>query len=250
MNAKDLRKLVRRQMAWELLPPRSRNVNIDGNICWLEAEDEIDAGQWTHPRSERTLIWSDLHLHHGAIIEHGRRPFWNCSQMNNHLWERWEKAATAGTTVICAGDVAWPGTLTASEQARIRSMPGRNVLVIGNHDFGEKGTIAQTGMDETLSVLVIDADPCLLITHMPLNEVPANCVNVHGHIHNTRPLPRTRHVNVAVEQLEYQPADLEDILVLAKTLANGRVPPGDTTTERIEVATGRKKQPQTWWNWP
>ena len=30
-------------------------------------------------------------------------------------------------------------------------------------------------------------EPTLLLTHMPLRNVPDGCVNVHGHLHNRQP---------------------------------------------------------------
>ena len=77
-------------------------------------------------------------------------------------------------------------------------------------------------------------DPPLLLTHVPLIEVPPGCVNVHGHIHE-KPSPTNRHVNVSVEQLEYGPARMSDIRRLARRLLERREIPKGTTAERLRI---------------
>ena len=44
--------------------------------------------------------------------------------------------------------------------------------------------------------------PLLLLTHVPLVEVPAGAVNVHGHLHEQESPTRNQHVSVSVEQSE------------------------------------------------
>ena len=56
--------------------------------------------------------------------------------------------------------------------------------------------------------LVIRSDPPLLVTHLPLTEVPDGCVNVHGHEHGFKPLRQGRWINVSVEQTVYRPLDV------------------------------------------
>ena len=111
------------------------------------------------------------------------------------------------------------------------------MLVLGNHDFGEDTIPTVTGMDESYTVIVIDADPPLLVTHMRLENVPAGYVNVHGHVHDESPLSTTRHVNVVVEQLEYKPVAVNGVVELGKRLCRNELPRGWTTAERIRWAT-------------
>ena len=60
---------------------------------------------------------------------------------------------------------------------------------------------------------------------MPLPEVPAGHVNVHGHAHDA-PVTRTPHVNVSVEQLDYRPLSLARLRRLARRLVEGHYPAG------------------------
>lgn len=63
-------------------------------------------------------------------------------------------------------------------------------------------------------------------------HVPEGCVNVHGHRHLWMP-SGTRHINVAVEQVDYQPKSLTIVRRLAARLAEGQRVPGRTTAEQL-----------------
>ena len=183
-----------------------------------------------------TLIWSDLHLGHAGILRHGKRPWWFVTNMTRALLETWEKAAGQETTSICCGDLCGPVALETDVAERLGGIAGRKVLVAGNHDLGPWGTKATDAMDEVWGAVSIDTDPPLLLTHAPLTRVPRGHVNVHGHLHDQWRLPATRHINATVEQLDYRPATLREVLVLAKELASGTMPRGRRTRTRIEAA--------------
>ena len=237
MSPAELAERYGRQLIEELQPPRGRHVTMRGNLAWLHASETIGGAGWRHTDQPDARIWSDLHLYHGRIIDHGKRPFTSVASMNESLLANWEQAAEPGRTIVCGGDLAWPGTLDEGEVRRIERIPGRNVLVLGNHDFGEDAIPTVTGMDESYTVIVIDADPPLLVTHMRLENVPAGYVNVHGHVHDESPLSTTRHVNVVVEQLEYKPVAVNGVVELGKRLCRNELPRGWTTAERIRWAT-------------
>ena len=75
-------------------------------------------------------------------------------------------------------------------------------------------------------------DPPLLWTHYPLRKVPEGHVNIDGHEHGKTP-GMSPHINVSVEQLEYEPIGLTRLRGLARALIKGHYPPGATTIERI-----------------
>ena len=212
MSPAELAERYGRQLIEELQPPRGRHVTMQGNLAWLHASETIGGAGWRHADQPDARIWSDLHLYHGRIIDHGKRPFTSVASMNESLLANWEQAAEPGRTIVCGGDLAWPGTLDEREVRRIERIPGRNVLVLGNHDFGEDAIPTVTGMDESYTVIVIDADPPLLVTHMRLE-------------------------NVVVEQLEYKPVAVNGVLELGKRLCRNELPRGWTTAERIRWAT-------------
>ena len=82
--------------------------------------------------------------------------------------------------------------------------------------------------------LVIETTPRLLVTHVPLWDVPAGCANVHGHLHRFKPLKQGRWINVSVEHTAYRPLNVRtEVLPLARALAGGHIPYGNTTMEWV-----------------
>ena len=185
------------------------------------------------------LIWSDPHLGHGGILRHGKRPWWFVRNMTRALLDTWESAAGPETTSICCGDLCGPVEPEADVTERLSRIAGRKVLVAGNHDLQGWGAKASDTMDQVWGALSIDTDPPLVVTHAPLTRVPRGHVNVHGHLHDQWYLPVTRHINATVEQLDYRPATLLEVVALAKELAAGTMPRGRRTRTRIEAACAR-----------
>ena len=109
---------------------------------------------------------------------------------------------------------------------RIIEAPGYKILVYGNHDQNGRGGITTDGFDEAYLALRLAGDPVLVVTHMPLADVPGDTVNVHGHTHQHRAAGATRQVNICVEQLEYQPRRVTEIRRLARELVHENPVPG------------------------
>ncbi|MYD86143.1 MAG: hypothetical protein F4Y14_08145 [Acidobacteria bacterium] len=162
--------------------------------------------------AERTWLWSDLHLEHAGIIGHGDRPHPDVHAMNAMLLGAWRERVADNDTIICLGDVTLrePSARILSKLSR---MPGRKLLVAGNHDFLPGQEWPKTyGFDATAPTMVCNTGPPLPLTHEPLETVPAHCVNVHGHIHGPRPELSPGHINVCVERTEYEPVRLSDLI--------------------------------------
>ena len=83
--------------------------------------------------------------------------------------------------------------------------------------------------------LVVTGAPPLVVTHMPMAEVPDGTVNAHGHVHKWVP-GGTRHINVVVEHVRYRPRPLTAIRQLARCLARGERVPGRTTAQQLTHA--------------
>lgn len=179
-------------------------------------------------------VWSDLHFGHDNIIRYTHRPFADADAMNQALYANWAATVGADDAVLFLGDVAMRKAVGEATWQRIRHAPGRfKQLVVGNHDLTGAGQLRVDGFDDICALLRADGDPPLLFTHMPLSAVPEGWVNVHGHTH-AAPLTRSPHINVSVEHIRYRPLALPRIRALAKALAQGRYPPGNSTLERIE----------------
>ncbi len=178
-------------------------------------------------------VWSDLHLGHENIIRYTDRPFADAETMDSTLYANWNATVGTGDEVIFVGDVAMRRAVGPHTWQRIRDGRGATKhLVIGNHDLTGGGELRVDGFDDIGAVMVVEGDPQLLFTHIPMTRVPDGCVNVHGHTHNEPPR-RSPHINVSVEQLDYRPVALSRLSALAREIAAGHYPEGSTTLERL-----------------
>ena len=166
--------------------------------------------------------------------------------MDQALYAAWKQRVQPDDVVICGGDVALAGSLDRERLARVQALPGRKLLVMGNHDLNRRGRPTPTGFDEASMTMLIEHDTPLLLTHVPLDEVPPGCVNIHGHVHNNVPLGHTRHINICVENTGYEPVRLEAIRMLADQLVAGWTPPGETTLERLHRGRSRMRAATTY----
>ena len=183
---------------------------------------------------ESTWVWSDLHLGHDNIIRYTNRPYTDAAAMDSALYENWATTVGSGDDLIFVGDVAMRQAVGPHTWQRIRDWRGaRKHLVVGNHDLTGSGQLRVDGFDTVGAVMFVDGDPPLVFTHIPLTDVPAGCVNVHGHTHNETPRD-TPHINVSVEQLDYRPVALPRLRMLARQVVAGRYPEGPTTLARIK----------------
>ena len=184
---------------------------------------------------ETTWIWSDLHLGHKVSLGVFFRPFGTVRWADRTMMDAWHELVGADDTIICLGDVGVDGSVQAHHQRSWREAPGVKWLVLGNHDVDPVNQARPVAVGRTAATLFAPGDPPLLLTHVPLLQVPHGWVNVHGHVHQRESPTRNRHINVSVEQLNYRPARLSDIRRLARRLLEGRIVPGHSTRARLKV---------------
>ena len=85
--------------------------------------------------TERTWLWSDLHLSDPSVRLGWGRPFGSVEEMNRHLLGNWRRRVDAGDTVICLGDIAHPHAWRDDRLVLdLAECPGERLLVLGNHD--------------------------------------------------------------------------------------------------------------------
>ena len=222
------------ELRQSLVPPVRSMVNRRQTEALIRRARTIGPAAYTEPDAT-TWIWSDLHLGH----EHSRsvfgRPFPTAAAADEAMMEAWYEQVAEGETIICLGDVTVDGEALAHHQEWWRKAPGAKWLVLGNHDVDPVNRIRPFDIDRTAMTLYAAGDPPLLLTHVPLLQVPHGAVNIHGHVHEQESPTPNRHVNVSVEQLNYRPAKLSDIRRLARQLTEGRTVPGHSTRARLNV---------------
>jgi len=118
---------------------------------------------------------------------------------------------------IFGGDIAF---MKENDINHILSqLPGYKIQIVGNHDMHRDGKLFELAFDETHLCMVIDVpdhdfDMQLLLTHYPMDNVPEDCINIHGHIHTN--LANAWNLNMCVEHTNYQPMPLADFVARAR----------------------------------
>lgn len=160
-------------------------------------------------RGERVWMTSDLHLNHTNIIQYSSRPFFDARQMNEHLVSQVQKV-TDDEWLLILGDLAMGDHEEAMEW--IRRLPGRRVLVLGNHDLTRAGKcryLNERAEDrrqprfEAVVPFLFWQDTLgrnVFASHYPatVDHGFRRLVNYHGHLHRDqlRPTDITHFVNV------------------------------------------------------
>ena len=235
MTQRELTSAYTGQLRHSLHPPWEPGLDPGGTRAMLNVSKVLgtaDIGEADD--GDPIWMWSDLHL--GDYMAPGSfgRPFNSVPEMDDALFEAWHRTVGADDTIIVAGDVMLGSPRETPERTdRILEAPGYKVLVYGNHDQNGRGGITTDGFDEAYLALRLAGDPVLVVTHMPLADVPGDTVNVHGHTHQHRAAGATRHVNICVEQLEYRPRRVTEIRRLARELVHENPVPGGTTAEQL-----------------
>ena len=172
--------------------------------------------------SKTTWVISDTHFNHAKILGFkdyaGKAPrpdFDNVDQMNECMLDRWAETVGVNDTVIHCGDVLLGMDKVEWLEANFAKLPGKKRLIVGNHDNVK--FLAPFFKDIQLW---IDDFPGLILTHVPLHPNTMNerhrwgngpLLNVHGHIHSN-PSPEGPYRCVCVEQIDYRPIAIEELL--------------------------------------
>lgn len=156
-------------------------------------------------------IWliTDTHLNHDAMVEYCGRP-------KNHteiILRNWAMKVRPEDLTIHLGDVIFK---RSSELAGMLSgVPGRKVLVLGNHDGNKPIWYMERGFDFACTSLVFEN---ILFTHGPVKKLPDGCyLNIHGHWHNNehrlyeRPLKPFNKL-LAIENTRLRPVLLNEFI--------------------------------------
>lgn len=123
----------------------------------------------------------DPHFNHdanGGVMEtHCRRP----KDFSTLIAKNWRETVKPTDLIIVGGDV-FIGNAQKWRDLH-PTLPGRKVLVRGNHDRNHSCTWwMENGFDFACDAFVFRH---VLFTHEPANAIPDDCLyNLHGHLHN------------------------------------------------------------------
>lgn len=147
---------------------------------------------------------SDLHFHHKNITKY--RPLFD-SELHHRecIKDNWN-------SIVRRKDVIWVlGDSIFSEDGieDINSLPGRKVLVMGNHclEYANRKRLWECFED----VRSLYKKGGIWYSHAPIHsDELRGCYNVHGHTHN-HDVNDYRYLNICVEKTNYKPIDINHI---------------------------------------
>lgn len=160
---------------------------------------------------------SDTHFAHQNIIAYSGRPFNDTNEMDTYIVHQWNKKIQDDDTVYFLGDFCFGIADNIKKYAHL--LNGHKHIILGNHDR-KKQLYLDAGFEsvckETFLSLSELTSQCIFLTHKPKTILEDKCVNIHGHIHEKKLDPLIydidRYYNVSVENIDYTPKKLQDII--------------------------------------
>lgn len=173
-------------------------------------------------------FYGDPHFGHAKILEYESRPFATIREHDLELMRRYSALVQPHHTVLWLGDVSFHDHTTT--RSIVESLPGRKLLVRGNHD-GRITRCLRIGFD-----LVFDCVHCILAdakvtcSHYPPagvypderhadrrpNPPVAGEFVLHGHTHG-KVRRNGRCIHVGVDAWEYGPVPVAEVEALIRT---------------------------------
>lgn len=134
-------------------------------------------------------LTSDLHLFHNRKFIYKPRGFSSCKKMTKHYVKMWKETVKPEDTVIVVGDFCLGNNFDLIQKT-IESLPGKIILIIGNHDTDKKVELyKKLGIECKWADCIKCGKKKIILSHYitmtaELTSDPKGCVlNAHGHIH-------------------------------------------------------------------
>ena len=142
-------------------------------------------------------IWSDTHFGHENVNAMGGRPFKTTEEGDKALLKAWRETVKKNDVLWNLGDFTWKWPFE-KVQNLLKNLPGKKILVKGNHDKHPADWYRRAGFHEVYDRPVLYKGR-LLLSHEPLYVDPP-FINVHGHTHQRSDYwGSENYVNVSVE---------------------------------------------------
>jgi calcineurin-like phosphoesterase family protein len=173
-----------------------------------------------------TFLISDTHFSHRGITQFLRkdgvtkeRPWDNVEDMDEALVKNWNSVVRPKDKVYHLGDVV----INRSALPILERLNGEKVLIKGNHDVFRAEEYLKYFKDIRGSHKLND----YILSHIPLHPMSVHerwKGNIHGHLHSQRVKLThwngstvweeidSRYFCVSVEQINYTPLSLEDVM--------------------------------------
>ena len=150
-----------------------------------------------------TCFLSDIHLDHPKALQI-RGWFPTLKEYQEYVCDIWNDKVTPRTTIYLLGDIAftWEGL------SILKKLPGKKLLVAGNHDHTRNSTRDLLEVYDEIYGLHRHRSG-LWLSHAPIHHSELRGkLNVHGHTHE-KIIQDPRYINCCIEHLRDGPVDLE-----------------------------------------
>ena len=174
----------------------------------------------------KTFVISDTHFSHANILkfkdgDKPLRPFSTMDEMDEYMVERWNSVVSDEDTVYHLGDVVF----AQSGFKYLEQLKGKITLCCGNHDTPRYSADRFLQYFEKVSSYIEYKGG--ILSHIPVHESQLERYkwNIHGHLHSNIVWKKRgalwevrddRYFCVSVEQINYTPMLIEDIIQIIK----------------------------------
>ena len=163
-------------------------------------------------------FWSDPHFLHDAIIDYCNRPWKNAHSMDRAQIANYKEVIKPSSTVYVLGDFT---IKTSAHRGRveqiIRQLPGKKVLILGNHDYFKPFTYVEMGFWGVHTSLELESLNMTLAHDPAVAEVNRRKLFVCGHVHTLFKTQRNV-INVGVDVNNFYPQPLSEIEVIRQQM--------------------------------
>ena len=150
-------------------------------------------------------IITDTHLGHEAFHKNGLRP----TDYEEKIFRGWKSIVNIDDTVIHLGDIMGDDNFEMLES--FLSLPGKKILVRGNHDSDFVVERFQGSSNFCCDELVMTfAGIKILFTHKPKYRHEYD-INIHGHLHSLEIVSQKKlFLPLALEYMGYSPIPIDE----------------------------------------
>jgi calcineurin-like phosphoesterase family protein len=173
-------------------------------------------------------VWftSDQHFYHRNIIKYCERPFADLDEMHQTIVDNYQAVVKPEDYVYFLGDFAMgPRKLTRPEtnklfQEVMDQLPGRKILIRGNHDYGANGRYYDIGFEKVSHQMTFQRQK-IILTHDPgkisFSNAPQGWRWIVGHVHQAWRYKgwkqkKTKMINVGVDVQGFAPIHWTDLI--------------------------------------
>ena len=161
----------------------------------------------------KIFVISDTHFGHKGIITFEKddgskvREFKSVEEMDETMVENWNKVVRPVDRVYHLGDIV----MNRRCLPILDRLNGKKVLIKRNHDIFKLRDY--TPYFDDIRAYKVFPKHMIILSHIPIyaGGLDRFRLNIHGHLHSNK-IDDDRYMNVSVENINYTPVDMAEIL--------------------------------------